>query len=170
MTHAGDDDQAPARDPDPPCPVRTGDLCKLCVPGATGPESEDPAADTLADIDEGLPPAGKGDAEAEFVITVKRLKLQPKQADGSSWDSWSAGDPAVCIGHREVDVAMSELFGGFPTGFLEAYHEAFPLDADYRHVRRPLYQLYYLLVHLNLFGGSYLGGVRNAAAKVLGAL
>jgi fructosamine-3-kinase len=79
-------------------------------------------------------------------------------------------DPAVCIGHREVDVAMSELFGGFPTGFLEAYHEAFPLDADYRHVRRPLYQLYYLLVHLNLFGGSYLGGVRNAAAKVLGAL
>jgi hypothetical protein len=67
-------------------------------PGAGGPESEDPPADTVVDIDEGLPPPGKGDGEAEFVITVKKLKLQSKQADGSAWDSWSAGDPAVCFG------------------------------------------------------------------------
>jgi fructosamine-3-kinase len=79
-------------------------------------------------------------------------------------------DPAVYVGHREVDIAMSELFGGFPTGFLEAYWEASPLDAGYGRVRRPLYQLYYLLVHLNLFGGGYLGGVREAARAVLSAL
>jgi fructosamine-3-kinase len=77
-------------------------------------------------------------------------------------------DPAVYVGHREVDVAMSELFGGFPVGFLEAYHEARPIAPAYRRVRRQLYQLYYLLVHVNLFGGSYVGGCLAAAEAVLG--
>jgi fructosamine-3-kinase len=69
-----------------------------------------------------------------------------------------------------VDLAMSELFGGFPAGFLDAYQEALPLHEGYRRVRRPIYQLYYLLVHVNLFGESYLGGVRAAARKVLSEL
>jgi fructosamine-3-kinase len=63
-------------------------------------------------------------------------------------------DPAVYFGEREVEIAFTELFGGFPSGFLNVYHEAYPLDAGYGD-RRALYQLYPLLVHLNLFGESY---------------
>ncbi|MEK7759057.1 MAG: fructosamine kinase family protein [Pseudomonadota bacterium] len=63
-------------------------------------------------------------------------------------------DPAVYYGDREADLAMTELFGGFGSGFHAAYREAWPLDPGYR-VRRDLYNLYHVLNHLNLFGGSY---------------
>lgn len=78
-------------------------------------------------------------------------------------------DPAVYRGHREVDLAMSELFG-FPSGFLPAYREAWPVDEAYDRLRRPLYQLYYLLVHVNLFGGGYVAGTLDAAERVLAEL
>jgi fructosamine-3-kinase len=64
-------------------------------------------------------------------------------------------DPAVYHGHREVELAFTELFGGFGERFHAAYREAWPLEAGYAE-RRPLYQLYPLLVHANLFGGAYL--------------
>ncbi len=70
-------------------------------------------------------------------------------------------DPSVYYGHREVDLAMSELFGGFGRDFYEAYQEVWPLDAAYEEGRRAVYQLYYLLVHVNLFGGSYVASVRD---------
>jgi fructosamine-3-kinase len=76
-------------------------------------------------------------------------------------------DPAVYRGHREVDLAMSELFGGFPAGWADAYDDAWPLDAGYAHHRRALYQLYYLLVHVNLFGGVYEAGCVRAANEAL---
>jgi len=79
-------------------------------------------------------------------------------------------DPAVYRGHGEVDLAMSELFGGFPEGFLDAYGEVRPLGSNYRRVRRPLYQLYYLLVHVNLFGAAYLGESIRAAESALAGL
>lgn len=63
-------------------------------------------------------------------------------------------DPAVSYGHREMDIAMSQLFGGFRPEFLEAYHQAFPLENGWQK-RMPIYQLYYLLVHLNQFGEGY---------------
>jgi len=67
-------------------------------------------------------------------------------------------DPAVYYGDREADLAMTELFGGFPREFYEAYDEAWPLDDGYEQ-RKPMYNLYHLLNHLNLFGGGYLGQV-----------
>ena len=70
-------------------------------------------------------------------------------------------DPAVCYAHREMDLAMSALFGGFSGRFYAAYFEAWP--APGHEERRALYQLYYLLVHLNLFGESY-GGQVDAIA------
>jgi fructosamine-3-kinase len=79
-------------------------------------------------------------------------------------------DPASYHGHREVDLAMSELFGGFPADFQAAYREAWPLPQGYAEVRRPLYQLYYLLVHLNLFGRGYLEGCLAAARRVASAM
>jgi fructosamine-3-kinase len=66
-------------------------------------------------------------------------------------------DPAVYRGHREADLAMTELFGGFGVDFHAAYHEAWPLLPGYRETRRGIYQLYYLLVHVTLFGGGYTG-------------
>lgn len=78
-------------------------------------------------------------------------------------------DPAVYHGHREVDLAMTELFG-FPSDFMPAYREAWPVDELYDARRRDLYQLYYLLVHVNLFGRSYLAGSVTAARRVLATL
>lgn len=63
-------------------------------------------------------------------------------------------DPASYYGHNEVDLAMTELFGGFNDSFYEGYKAIKTIDAEYRE-RKDLYQLYYLLVHLNLFGKSY---------------
>ena len=70
-------------------------------------------------------------------------------------------DPAVYGGHREIDLAMMRLFGGFGERAFAAYGEARPL-APGADSRVPLYQLYPLMVHVNLFGGSYLGSVKRA--------
>lgn len=63
-------------------------------------------------------------------------------------------DPAVYYGDREADLAMTELFGGFPRSFYDAYRAEYPLDAGYE-TRKHLYNLYHVLNHLNLFGGGY---------------
>lgn len=70
-------------------------------------------------------------------------------------------DPACSHGHREVDLAMAALFGGFAPGFRSTYEEAWPLAPE-AGVRQAVYQLYYLLVHVNLFGAGYLARTRNA--------
>ena len=76
-------------------------------------------------------------------------------------------DPAVYRGHSEVDLAMTALFGGFAPEFHQAYADTGSLSPLYDAGRRDLYQLYPLLVHVNLFGGSYEAGVRAAQARVL---
>jgi protein-ribulosamine 3-kinase len=73
-------------------------------------------------------------------------------------------DPAVSYGLREMDLAMSRLFGGFDALFYRAYQEAYPLHDDWEQ-RMDIYQLYYLLVHLNMFGRSYLGSVQQILRK-----
>jgi len=69
-------------------------------------------------------------------------------------------DPAVYYGHREMDIGMTLLFGGFDQRFYEAYHEIYPLEKDWKQ-RIPLTQLYPLLVHALLFGGHYVESVRR---------
>ncbi|MFW5688318.1 MAG: fructosamine kinase family protein [Spirochaetota bacterium] len=73
-------------------------------------------------------------------------------------------DPAVYYGHREADLAMTELFGGFGAWFMRAYEEAWPLDSGYRE-RAGLYNLYHLLNHANLFGSSYVSGIRSVVSR-----
>lgn len=63
-------------------------------------------------------------------------------------------DPATYYGDREVDLAMTELFGRFPQAFYEGYQAAYPLDDGYAQ-RKGLYNLYHILNHFNLFGGGY---------------
>ncbi|MCB9596400.1 MAG: fructosamine kinase family protein [Sandaracinaceae bacterium] len=74
-------------------------------------------------------------------------------------------DPAAYGGHREMDLAMMRLFGGFSQRVFDAYAEAWPL-APGAAERVPLYQLYPLMVHVNLFGGSYVGSVERALREI----
>lgn len=75
-------------------------------------------------------------------------------------------DPAVYYGHREVELAFTELFGGFDSRFYDAYSAVYPIDKDYAK-RRALYQLYPLMVHMNLFGGSYTSRVHTIVQHYL---
>ncbi|MCB0731851.1 MAG: fructosamine kinase family protein [Ignavibacteriae bacterium] len=65
-------------------------------------------------------------------------------------------DPAVYYGHREADLAMTKLFGGFDSKFYSAYNEEFPFKDGWEY-RQNIYKLYHILNHLNLFGTGYLG-------------
>ncbi|MEN9251040.1 MAG: fructosamine kinase family protein [Thermostichales cyanobacterium BF4_bins_65] len=73
-------------------------------------------------------------------------------------------DPAVYFGDAETDLAMTRLFGGFPESFYQAYAEVIPPQPGWQE-RLPLYQLYHLLNHLNLFGSGYLGQVIQAVEQ-----
>jgi len=93
----------------------------------------------------------------------------PSLIDGDLWSgnylSDESGDPvifdpAVYYGNREMDIAMSMLFGGFEQSFFDHYNDAFPLESNWRE-RIHLCQLYPLLVHLILFGGHYYSSVMN---------
>jgi len=100
--------------------------------------------------------------------------VSPSLLHGDLW-SGNAGfadgapaifDPAVYMGDREADLAMTELFGGFPRAFYEGYDRAWPRRPGYAK-RRELYNLYHVLNHFNLFGGGYAG---QAARMVAGLL
>jgi protein-ribulosamine 3-kinase len=73
-------------------------------------------------------------------------------------------DPAVYYGHREMDLAFSHLFGGFEQSFYDAYQEVYPLEPDFDS-RVDIYNIYPLLVHLNLFGKSYLRQIESILAN-----
>lgn len=75
-------------------------------------------------------------------------------------------DPAVYYGPREMEIAFAELFGGFPGGWIDHYRQAWPLPPGYE-ARRPLHQLYPLLVHLNHFGEGYGSAVERACRDAL---
>jgi len=75
-------------------------------------------------------------------------------------------DPACYYGDRESDLAMTELFGGFPASFYTAYQTAYPLAPGYK-TRRELYQLYHILNHANLFGAGYAKQAEQIMLKLL---
>lgn len=112
-------------------------------------------------------------SETQLLKTCEALfpKIKPSLLHG---DLWSGNylisengtpyliDPAVYYGHHEVDIAMTRLFGGFDSSFYDAYTEHFP-KAGGENERNDIYQLYYLLAHLNLFGSSY----KPSVSKIL---
>lgn len=75
-------------------------------------------------------------------------------------------DPAVYYGHREMDIAIMHLFGGFSHELFESYHDTYPLEEGWQE-RIALHQLYPLLVHLNLFGRSYWERIKTAVDSYL---
>jgi len=107
----------------------------------------------------------------QLYISCKKLlgEVAPSLLHGDLWSGnyviSSDGrpyliDPAVYLGHHEVDIAMTKLFGGFDNAFYNAYWEHFPRTKN-EDKRNDLYQLYYLIVHLNLFGSSYYNSVKR---------
>ncbi|MEL6440227.1 MAG: fructosamine kinase family protein [Cyanobacteria bacterium J06621_8] len=102
------------------------------------------------------------------VVAVVKNKLGDREPEASllHGDLWSGNaaitqdgspiilDPAAYYGDREADIAMTELFGGFPAAFYDGYNAAWQLDRGYRQ-RKNIYNLYHVLNHFNLFGGGY---------------
>ncbi|MEE8440737.1 MAG: fructosamine kinase family protein [Spirochaetia bacterium] len=113
-----------------------------------------------------------------IVNRIGSLLIEPEHRSLLHGDLWSGNylcdksgtpvliDPAVYYGHPEADLAMTELFGGFPPAFYRAYRDETPLQPGYPG-RRDLYNLYHMLNHLNIFGGSYLGSVRSIVTRYL---
>lgn len=100
---------------------------------------------------------------------------QPSLVHGDLWGGnaafTTAGepiilDPATYVGDREVDIAMTELFGGFSAAFYRGYNELFPLDPGYES-RKTLYNLYHILNHFNIFGGSYESQANQMIQQIL---
>ncbi len=102
---------------------------------------------------------------------LERWLTEPPRASLLHGDLWTTNiltqggrvvgfiDPALYFGHPEVELAFSTLFGTFGEPFFRRYQALRPLDADFFERRRDLYNLYPLLVHVRLFGGSYLAAV-----------
>lgn len=129
-----------------------------------------------------------GDTPAELIDGAYRLvegcaallsghQTVPSLVHGDLWHGNAAMadgrptvfDPAVHYADREVDLAMSELFGGFPDAFYAAYREAWPLPAG-QEQRKLLYNLYHVLNHVNLYGRSYHSQARRMMGRLLAEL
>jgi len=108
---------------------------------------------------------------AAFFSTYRPI---PSLLHGDLWSGNAAAadgrpcvfDPAVYVGDREADIAMTEMFGGFPADLAVAYRTEFPLDDGYT-VRREFYNLYHVLNHANLFGGGYVAQAAQSTERLL---
>lgn len=115
-----------------------------------------------------------GSDVTQFNKFIKKLdKLLPQETPSLlHGDLWSGNliidevgdpcliDPAIYYGNREVDLAFTHLFGGFGREFYESYNANFPLQPEFDD-RIDIYNLYPLLVHVNLFGGGYINQARS---------
>ena len=122
----------------------------------------------------GLPLRQAGDLEAALPRFFAGYQPVPSLLHGDLWagnaDFMADGtpvifDPAAYFGDREAELAMTEMFGGFPGEFYAGYNAEWPLDPGYR-IRRQLYLLYHTLNHYNLFGGGY-GAQAEAIVRAL---
>ncbi len=113
----------------------------------------------------------------EHIPSILGHRPEPSLLHGDLWHGNVARDaqgrltlidPVVHYGDRECDLAMSRLFGGFPPAFYAGYIEAWPLPEG--HARRePIYRLYHVLNHVNLFGSAYRPEAEQLIAKLLAA-
>ena len=110
----------------------------------------------------------------EFMEKIVNIACPKEKSTLIHGDLWSGNilcnengepifiDPSISYGHREMDIAMSMLFSKFDSSFYEAYHESRPLVIGWKD-RMDIYQLYYLLAHLNMFGIGY----KNDVLKII---
>lgn len=129
-------------------------------------------------VDAGVAPRSWTGAFERLYTRMAELAGPPEPPARLHGDLWSGNlhadprgapvliDPAVYGGHREIDLAMLQLFGGPGPRCTAAYDESFPRAPGHAD-RVPLYQLYPLLAHVNLFGGSYVGSVDTALHRLI---
>ena len=115
-----------------------------------------------------------GRLEAFFAGYAPQPSLLHGDLWGGNWAADASGppvifDPATYYGDREADLAMTHLFGGFGREFYAAYDAAWPLDRG-ASARRDLYNLYHVLNHLNLFGGSYRAQAERMIERLLAGI
>jgi fructosamine-3-kinase len=120
---------------------------------------------------------GQDDLLAAVPGLLAGHQVQPALVHGDLWSGNAAVtqagepvilDPATYYGDREVDIAMTELFGRFPQPFYDGYNAAFPLAPGYE-TRKVLYNLYHILNHFNLFGGGYSAQANRMIDQLLSA-
>ncbi|BAZ43831.1 fructosamine kinase [Chondrocystis sp. NIES-4102] len=118
--------------------------------------------------------------DRHLVVNAVRNKLIDHQPPASllHGDLWSGNaaiakdgtpvilDPATYYGDRETDLAMTELFGGFPPAFYQGYNEAWELESGYQQ-RKSIYNLYHVLNHFNLFGGGYAQDAQRRIKQII---
>jgi len=75
-------------------------------------------------------------------------------------------DPAIYIAHREIELAFTKMFGTFGSEFFDAYDALAPLEPGFHELRSDIYNLYPALVHVRLFGASYLGGIDKVLVRL----
>ncbi|WP_036483070.1 fructosamine kinase family protein [Myxosarcina sp. GI1] len=100
---------------------------------------------------------------------------QPSLVHGDLWSGNAAVtadgepvilDPATYYGDREVDIGMTEMFGGFPAAFYQGYNQTWQLDSGYQQ-RKTIYNLYHILNHFNIFGGGYGSQAQRMIRQIL---
>ena len=118
--------------------------------------------------------------DTERVVEAVRTKLADRKPEASivHGDLWSGNanitadgqptifDPATYYGDREVDIAMTELFGGFPSAFYQGYNQQWQLDSGYQQ-RKTIYNLYHILNHFNIFGGGYASQAQRMIQQII---
>jgi len=108
-----------------------------------------------------------------FATHLDRWLEEPEQSSLIHGDMWTGNvlsargritgfiDPAIYFADREIELAFTTLFGTFGDAFFDRYHEIYPLKPGFFEERRDIYNLYPLLVHVRLFGGSYVQSVER---------
>ncbi len=118
--------------------------------------------------------------DTKRVVEAVRDRLADRKAEASivHGDLWSGNanitadgqptifDPATYYGDREVDIAMTELFGGFPSAFYQGYNQQWQLDSGYQQ-RKTIYNLYHILNHFNIFGGGYASQAQRMIQQII---
>ena len=109
----------------------------------------------------------------KFAAKLENFLLEPDEPSLIHGDMWGGNvlvlnnkiagfvDPAIYYAHPEIELAFSTLFGTFGQAFFDVYNELRPIEADFFNVRRDIYNLYPLLVHVRLFGGGYVSQVSS---------
>ncbi|AFZ52504.1 Fructosamine/Ketosamine-3-kinase [Cyanobacterium aponinum PCC 10605] len=116
-----------------------------------------------------------GEIVAQIKDILSHRNPHPSLLHGDLWSGNAAFtadgtptifDPAFYYGDREADIAMTELFGGFPSDFYQGYNQEYPLDSGYQQ-RKTIYNLYHILNHFNLFGGGYLSQAKSMINRII---